>query len=170
MNRSTCSTPAQARRHHGDRRRESGAALLVAVMMLALMGLIGFASLDTVMRDRQVAGNASLSQNALYAADAGVASALDVLRTEVTTSALSPGDCLAGTVPSVTLPNGTTYGPDSTAPNQICMLASAEPCIEDTSLELNFFYTIWNIRTEGQAPGGATARVQATAGRCHSFN
>ena len=152
------------------RRREGGAALLVAVMMLALMGLIGFASMDTVMRDRQVAGNTSLSQSALYAADAGVASGLEVLRTEVTSTALAPGDCLTGTVPNVTLPNGSSYGPDSTAPNQICMLAAAEPCIEDTSLELNFFYTVWNVRSEGQAPGGATARVQATAGRCHSFN
>ena len=171
MNRLTpASAPMDPRCAPRARRRESGAALLVAVMMLALMGLIGFASLDTVMRDRQVAGNTSLSQSALYAADAGVADALEVLRTEVTTSALSPGDCLTGTVPSVTLPNGASYGPDSTAPNQICMLASAEPCIEDTSLELNFFYTVWDIRTEGQAPGGATARVQATAGRCHSFN
>ena len=155
---------------HPRQRREGGAALLVAVMMLALMGLIGFASMDTVMRDRQVAGNTSLSQSALYAADAGVARALDIVRTEVTSSALTPGDCLAGTVPAGTLPNNTTYGPDSTAPNQICMLAAAEPCIEDTSLELSFFYTVWNIQSEGTAPGGATARVQATAGRCHSFN
>lgn len=152
------------------RRREGGAALLVAILMLILVGLIGFASMDTVMRDRQVAGNTSLSQSALYAADAGVASSLDILRTEVTGSALSPGDCLTGTVPSANLPNGTSYGPDNTAPNQICMLAAAEPCFADTSLELNFFYTVWNIRAQGQAPGGATARVQATAGRCHSFN
>jgi len=170
MNRSTSPAPTHTQRCHRYGRRESGAALLVAVMMLALMGLIGFASLDTVMRDRQVAGNTSRIQSALYAADAGVADALEVLRTEVTTSALAPGDCLTGTVPSVALPNGTSYGPDTTAPNQICMLASAEPCIEDTSLELNFFYTVWDIRTEGQAPGGANARVQATAGRCHSFN
>lgn len=151
-----------------DRRRERGAALLVAVMMLALMGLIGFASLDTVMRDRQVAGNTSLSQSALYAADAAVADGLELLRTEVTPSAQNEGDCLTGAVPNVTLPNGATYGPDATEP-QICMLGSAEPCIEETSLDLGFAYTVWEIRTEGQAPGGATARVQATAGRCHAF-
>jgi Tfp pilus assembly protein PilX len=159
------------------RRREGGAALLVAMLMLALMGLIGFASMDTVMRDRQVAGNLSLSQNALYAADAGVAAALDLLRTEIVTAALSPGDCLSGVLPNSTpLPNanGSSYGPDTTAGNQICMLASAEPCSElDASIEQGqpiFLYTVWNIQTQGLAPGGATARVQATAERCHAFN
>jgi len=163
--------------HHDRRRREAGAALLVAMLMLALMGLIGFASMDTVMRDRQVAGNQSLSQTALYAADAGIAAALDLLRTEIVSAALSPGDCLTAVLPaSTSLPNtpGTSYGPDSTVGNQICMLASAEPCSElDASIEQGqpiFLYTIWNIRTEGTAPGGATARVQATAARCHSFN
>ena len=159
------------------RRRERGAALLVAMLMLALMGLIGFASMDTVMRDRQVAGNLSLSQNALYAADAGVAAALDLLRTEIVTAALSPGDCLNSVLPNSTpLPNtnGSSYGPDTTAGNQICMLASAEPCSElDASIEQGqpiFLYTVWNIQTQGLAPGGATARVQATAERCHAFN
>ncbi len=163
----------------GDRRRphrnrESGAALLVAMLMLALMALIGFASMDTVMRDRQVAGNHSLTQSALYAADAAVAHALDLLRTEVVTAALSPGDCLTATIPNVNLNNNTSYGPDTTVPNQICMLASAEPCAEfDASIEQGqpiFLYTVCDIRAEGQAPGGTTSRVQATAARCHAFN
>lgn len=144
------------------------------MLLLVLMGLIGFASLNTVMRDRQMAGNTSMSQRALYAADAGVAEALDILRTSVIGAALAPGDCLNGTIPNTVLPNGTSFGPDSTAPNQICMLASAEPCAEvDASIEQGqpvFLYTVWNIRSEGVAPGGATARVQATAARCHAFN
>ena len=156
------------------RRHERGAALLVAMVLMALMGIIGFASLDTVMRDRQMSGNHSLSQSALYAADAGIAAALDVVRTEVVTAALAPGDCLTNTVPSVTLPNGSTYGPDTTAPNQICMLASAEPCSQiDASIEQGqpvFLNTVWNLRSEGTAPGGARARAQATVVRCHAFN
>jgi len=159
---------------HPRHRREGGAALLVAMLLLALMGLIGFASLDTVMRDRQMAGNTSLSQRALYAADAGVAEALDILRTEIVSAALAPGDCLTATIPTTSLPNGTSFRADTTAPNQICMLASAEPCAEiDASIEQGqpvFLYTVWNIRSEGVAPGGATARVQATAARCHAFN
>lgn len=149
-------------------RREAGAALLVAMMMLALMGLIGFASLDTVMRDRQVAGNTSLSQHALYAADAGVAASLEVLRTQPST----PG-CLAAPVPSNTLSNGASYGPDPTAAQPgICQLATAPQECEELGMSLGsgFLYTVWNIRTEGRAPGGAVARVHATARRCHSFS
>ena len=102
--------------HHPDRRHERGAALIVAMLMLALMGLIGFASLNTVMRDRQVAGNSSLAQSALYAADAGVSAALDVLRTDIVTAALAPGDCLTGTIPTVTLPNGSTFSAEADNP------------------------------------------------------
>ena len=150
-------------------RRESGIALIIAVLMMALMATIGFASMDTVMRSREVAGNTSRSFSALYAADAGISASLQALRSEVTTTALTPGDCLDVTVPTATLGNGSSYRDDTTATNQICMLASADPCLEDTSMELNFFYTVWDMRVQGEAPGGTVARVQATAGRCHAF-
>jgi Tfp pilus assembly protein PilX len=154
------------------RRREGGAALLVSMLLLVAMTLIGFASMNTVMRD---AGFSSLAQTALYGADAGLAASLEVLRTEIVGNALAPGDCLASPVPNATLPNGTAYGPDTTAANpQICMLAAAEPCDElGSSIEVGqpiYLYTVWNVRTEGTAPAGATARIQATAERCHAFN
>jgi Tfp pilus assembly protein PilX len=157
------------------RRREGGAALLVSMLLMVAMTLIGFASLDTVMRDRETAGFNSLSQTALYGADAGLAASLDVLRTEILANAVAAGDCLTAPVPSATLPNGTTYGPDSTAAVPgICMVAAAEPCDEiDGSAEWGatpFRYTVWSIRTEGVAPAGATSRIQATAERCHAFN
>jgi len=65
---------------YGERRYEDGAALLVAVLILALMGIIGLSSLETVTRDRQVAGYQSRAQTALYAAEAGVAFAMGLLR------------------------------------------------------------------------------------------
>lgn len=156
-------------------KREGGAALLVAMLMLVLMGMIGLASLDTVMRDRQVAGFQNLAQSALYAADAGVADSLDILRTEIVGAALSPGDCLTTVLPTTNIGGGSSYRPDPTAgSNQICMLASAEPCAEiDASIEMGqpiYLYTVWNVRVQGNAPGGATSRVQATAERCHAFN
>ena len=78
-------------------------------------------------------------------------------------------------MPSARCRTASTYGPDATAPtSQICMLAAAEPCDEiDSSIEVGqpiFLYTVWNLRTQGVAPGGATARIQATAERCHAFN
>jgi hypothetical protein len=158
-----------------DRRREAGAALLVAILLLTAMALIGFASLNTVMRDREATGFTSRSQTALYGADAALADSLDVIRTEIVGTAISAGDCLGTPIPSATLPNGVAYGPDSTAANDdICMLAAAEPCAEiDSSIEVGqpiYLYTVWNVRTQGVAPGGATARIQATAERCHAFN
>jgi len=61
-------------------RRQEGAALLVAVLLLALMGVIGLSSMETVMRDRQISGFQKRSETALYAADAGVSKALALIR------------------------------------------------------------------------------------------
>jgi Tfp pilus assembly protein PilX len=159
-----------------DRRRsQGGAALLISMMLLAAMALIGFASLATVMRDREVVGFSNQGQSALFAADAALAASLDIIRKQVVGVAVGAGECLTVPVPSATMPNGVSYGPDSTAasPN-ICMLAAAEPCSElDSSIEQGqpiYLYTVWNVRTQGAAPSGATARIQATAERCHAFN
>ena len=155
--------------------RQEGSALLVAMVMLALMGLVGFASLDTVMRNRQVAGFQSRAQTALYAADAGIAESLEILKNEITGSSVLAGDCLSAKLTTVSLGNQAQYGPDSTAPtDEICMLGSAEPCASlDASIEVGqpiFLNTIWNMRAEGTALGGATSRIHSTADRCHAFN
>ena len=166
---------AQARIQRA-RKRENGAALLVAVLMLVLMGLIGMASLDTVMRDRQIAGHTSRARSALYAADAGIAASLNMVRTTTLPTALAPGDCMGAVLPATTLPNGTTYQPDTTAAsNSVCMLASADPCSElDASIEVGsgstYLYTLWDMRVQGQTTDGAVARVQATSQRYHAFN
>jgi len=48
-------------------------------MMLVLMGLIGIAALDTMTKDRQVAGFQNRARLAFYAADAGVATGLNLV-------------------------------------------------------------------------------------------
>ncbi len=156
-------------------RREGGVALLVAVLMLVLMGLLGMSAMDSVMRDRQIAGYTSRARAALYAADAGVAAALDLIQSTTVPTALAPGDCLSATLANGSLLNGTTYSSDSTAPNQLCVIASSEPCSElDASIEVGagsvYLYTLWDIRVQGQTPDGAVARVHATAQRCSAFN
>lgn len=159
-------------RPQGDRRREAGAALLITMLLLTAMALIGFASLNTVMRDREVTGYTNLSQTALYGADAALSASLNVIRTATLPNQLVVGQCL-GNVPAATLPNGVSYGPDATAsPNQICMLAAAKPC-PGSSIEMGGpirLQTVWNVRTQGVAASGATARINATAERCHTFN
>lgn len=157
-----------------ETRDERGAALLVTMLLLALMAVVGMASLDTVMRDHQSAGHLGLSQTAFYAADAALSESLDLLRTEVLSSVAGPGDCLGAPVPSGSLSNGSSYGPDPTsATDEICMASIAEDCDElVVSSEIGgavFRYTLWNVRTQGVGKGGATSRVQATARRCHAF-
>ena len=154
-------------------RREEGAALLITVLLLSLMGMMGLASLDTVMRDRQMTGFQNQAQSALYAADAGLADALDILRTEIVGAALYPGDCLATQVSDTNLDGGRSYKADPDD-DEICMLASAGPCAElDASIEVGqpiYLNTVWNARVQGNAPGGAISRLQVTAERCHPFN
>ena len=65
-----------------ERRHERGAALLLAVLMLAIMGVVGLASMDTTMRDRQIAGFQKRAQTAFYAAEAGVSLGLALLRAD----------------------------------------------------------------------------------------
>jgi Tfp pilus assembly protein PilX len=64
-----------------ERRRESGSALFLAVMMLALMGFLGIAALDRVTRDEQVAGYQNRARTAMWAAEAGLARARQVVKT-----------------------------------------------------------------------------------------
>lgn len=155
-------------------RYERGAALLVTMLLLALLGVVGLASMDTVVRDRQAAGHMRASQTAFYAADAAVAESLELLRTEIVSSVISPGDCLGPSIPSGDLSNGVSYGADPTAAtDQVCMTGFAEDCDElVSSAEVGgtaFRYTVWNFRTQGTGVGGAVSRIQATARRCHAF-
>ena len=77
---------------HGARRGEAGFSLLITVLMLALMGIIGMASMDTVTRDRQVAGYHARAQTTLYAADAGVAFAMGLIRENASQLAAAGGE------------------------------------------------------------------------------
>jgi len=166
--------------------REGGTALLLAMMMLVLMGMIGLASLDTVMRDRQVAGHTSQSRQALYAAEAGIAQGLEIVRTASLGTAISPGECLSQAIPTTSLANGSSFRRDTTADGpgsdpdlNVCMLATAEPCElggvgeGGSSAEQGqqiFLKTVWDLRVEGRSQGGAVARVQATVNRCRAYN
>ena len=144
------------------------------MLLMALLGVAGMASMETVTRDRQSAGHMGAVQAAFYAADAAVSESLDLLRTEVLSSAITPGDCLGQGIPSGSLPNGAAYGPDATAAtDEICMAGIAEDCDElVSSAELggtSFRYTVWNLRTQGTGTAGGVSRIQANARRCHAF-
>lgn len=68
--------------------------LFIAVLLLALMGALGIAALDSATTDRQAAGYYNRSNTALFAADAGVARAMnliDIIGSTVGYSAFCPG-------------------------------------------------------------------------------
>lgn len=101
--------PARAERHASER----GAALIVALMAMLLLTALGLALVLTTSTETMIAGNYKNSQEALYAADAGLERAMQDLLTVpdwntllngTTTSAFIDGPASGAR----TLPDGTT--------------------------------------------------------------
>ena len=168
-----------------DGRREEGAALFVAVMMLVLLGLLGLASLETVSRDRQAAGFQNRARAALWAAEAAIAQARSVLFTAELPNGIAnlidfhpalPGGALGD---ATLYPYGQpAYGPDPAVANPIDWLGSGGACddwvmsIEQAGSQNNAIWreTLWDVRVQGTAAGGAASRIEATGTRCYAFN
>jgi hypothetical protein len=167
-------------------RHEEGSALLVSVMLLVLMAMIGFASLETVTRDRQVAGYQTRSRTALYAADAGIAVAANTLAAALSASANLGVASLATVTPA--LP-ATTLGDTSVHPHgqpsfgpepgvtPIRYLGTGKPCdsefggmSQEVGSGAQWKSAIWEIRVQGQTSDGVPSRLQATFPVCRAFN
>ena len=145
-----------------DRRSEQGSALFVAMMLLMLMGLIGFAALETVTRDQQVAGFQNRKRSAFYAAEAGLAMAIDQLK-----STGSPALAPANLSDAPTYPHGQpSYALDPTVATPIEDLGTT--AVSGMNLAIGgggptFSVRYWRVRVEGQAPGGSRSRLEAVA-------
>lgn len=158
----------------GDRgaaRREAGSALFVAVLMLALMGAIGIAALDTATRDRQSAGYQNRSENAFWAAEAGSAEGRALVRQVVD----------RGATPSLPGPSASTgelgedslydregaqprfYGdPDPSFSTPIRHVGDAG-LVPGSNLggKQKFVRTLWQINVVGESPGeGVPVRLE----------
>ena len=145
-------------------RRAGGSALLVTVMLLVMIGLVGLAALNTTTRDQQVAGFQNRKRIALYAAEAGISEAMEELVTNsvATISTTTIGD-------SSLFPHGQpSYAPDPSVANPVEDLGDAPYPGMGLNLgqgglptyQLNY----WRIRSEGRAPGGSQARLEAVSG------
>jgi len=117
---------------------EGGSALLVTVMLLMMLGLIGLAALNTTTRDQQVAGFQNRKRMALYAADAGIAEALERI---TTTSAPTISTANLGDAPFPGM--GLNLGQGGLPTYQI---------------------NYWRLRVQGLSPGGTQAKVEAVSG------
>jgi len=148
------------RRYEGER----GSALLVSTLILLLLGLFGLAALDTVTKDQQVAGFQKRKKLAFYAAEAGVAKALETL-----TTAFAPSVPTTQVGDSSIFPHGRpSYQLDSSAADPIEPLGNG--AFPGMSLNLGqggtptYMLSYWRIRVEGRAPGGSVARIETVSG------
>jgi Tfp pilus assembly protein PilX len=146
------------------KRGERGSALLVTVMLLMMLGLVGLAALGTTTRDQQVAGFQNRKRMALYAADAGIAEALERLTTTSvpSVSTLDLGD-------TTIFPYGRpSYRPDPTTASPTKDLGNAP--FPGMGLNLGqgglptYQINYWRLRVQGLAPGGTQAKVEAVSG------
>jgi hypothetical protein len=181
-----------------ERKRERGAALLVAVLLMALMGIVGLASMDTVTYDRRVAGFQKRMQTGLYAVEGGLAFAMGIVRRDAQALADGGEGALAGydpafpgkgTDPAQALgsdfpqPGSPTFSMDATAsdPNNpsapaqaIRYIGKGSPCpgwvMSGEEGSLDWSEALWDIRVRGSSPGGTDVLIQATAASCHPYN
>ena len=155
------------------RRHESGSAMFIAVLMLVLMGALGIAAMETVTRDRQVAGFQNRSRSAFYAAEAGAAQGRSLVRTVGSRGDLPP-------LPATNLGGAALYDRETQLPQYYGDPAVPNPIryVQDGGVAggsnlagkgAKFVNTMWQINVTGQSAGstaiagsarGSTARVE----------
>jgi hypothetical protein len=145
-------------------RTQRGSAMVIAMLMLLLMGLIGFAALATVTRDTQVAGAQFRKTSAFFAAEAAIAKALETMRTTGTPTVANTdlGD-------TTVYPHGQpAYAVDSASADPIESLGVGG--FPGMNLQLGqdgtpmFRMEMFRVRVEGTAPGGSLSRIEIVSG------
>ena len=149
-----------------SRKRQQGSAILIVMLVMAMMGIIGFAALEAVTRDQRVAGFLKRKKIAFYAAEAGVSGALHSLRvTEEPPNWLSPitvGDASWFThgLPTYEL---DTSGGASSADLGIGALPGMNLNITDNG-KPKFSIRYWEVKVKGEAFGGTVSRIAFASG------
>ncbi len=161
------------------KRSEAGVALIVTMILMVLMGLIGIAAMETVTRDRQVAGFQSQNKMALYAAEAAVGDAKTRLSTDPNaydeTAVVAFPNCGAalnlGLAADYAAPlwggGQPSYCGDNTlaAPDTpIMLVGKMDVSISADSEAPREVYWLYRIRVQGQGGGGQVQRVDTVAG------
>jgi hypothetical protein len=147
-----------------SRKREQGSALLIVMLVMVMMGLIGFAALEAVTRDQRVAGFTKRKKIAFFAAEAGVSAALHELQTteepNITQSSVGDIAWFAQGLPTYDL--DTSGGPATTD-------LGAGP-LEGMNIALGqgaastFRIHYWEVRVKGEAFGGTVSRIAFASG------
>ena len=143
-------------------RREQGVALVVVMLILALISVLAVSSMETTMRDQQVAGVQMRDRVAFQAAEAGLAPAL-VTVTGSNTPTLDSADIgVPGDYPL----GQPSYMLDPKASTPIDSLGSLPAPGMSLNIDGNgpkFQLQLWRINVEGREPRGMNSRVEAAA-------
>ena len=145
-------------------RRERGSALVIAMLMLVMMGLIGFAALSTVTRDLQVTGAQFRKKSSFYAAEGGVAEALETMRTTGI-----PGVTATNLGDGTTYPHGQpSYAADSSVATPIDDLGIGGFPGMNLQVGQNgapmFQMQMYRINVQGTSTGGGLTRLEIVSG------
>ena len=147
-----------------SRRRQQGSALLILMLVMALMGIIGFAALEAVTRDQRVAGFMKRKKTAFFAAEAGVSTALHALRVNqdptFTASTVGDSSWFAQGLPTYSL--DTSSGAASTNLG-VGAFPGMNMQIGQNGLP-KFSIRFWEVNVKGEAVGGTVSRIQFASG------
>jgi hypothetical protein len=157
-----------------ERRREQGVVMFITVLLLAMMGGLGLAALDTATRDRDTAGYYNKEAAAFYAADAGVEHARALVR-DVTSPYEKPN--FPDTGNKARLGDGAMYshlGGTGAVPGYYGDPDFPDPVRSDgqsagqysegmnlQSKGAKAVATLWQINVVGEGSDGETAKLEA---------
>jgi Tfp pilus assembly protein PilX len=147
-----------------SRKLQQGSALLIAMLVMVMMAIIGFAALEAVTRDQRVAGFLKRKKIAFFAAEAGVAAALHGLRLND-----DPTFTQASVGSSSWFSNGLpTYSMDTSAGASSSDLGLG--ALPGMNLQIGqnnapkFTIRYWEVNVKGEAFGGTVSRIQFASG------
>jgi hypothetical protein len=147
--------------------REQGSALFITIILLALMGALGIAALDTVTTDQQVAGVQFRTRSAFYAAEAAAAAARNLVRnvgSRADTPAFPTQGAPAPLGQTASYPYGQPgYYGDPDYPNPIRWIKDGSVWGQGGNLQMKgqkFIYTLWQINVVGQTADGTSKKLE----------
>lgn len=152
-------------------RRQKGSAMLIAVMMLVLMGLLGVAAMDTSSQDQQIAGLTNRSRSAFHAAEAGASHGRQLITVANDRSSLPnlPQTFLGDAPMYAQYQSQPQYYPDPSPPDGGAPIEYVEDGGPAEGMNLanpKYVNTIWRINVVGQSPenaGGVWSQRASTA-------
>ncbi len=146
------------------RKHQRGSALLIVMLVMAMMGLIGFAALEAVTRDQRVAGFLKRKKTAFFAAEAGVSAALYALRANedptFTTATVGDASWFEQGLPTYSL---DTSGGASSTNLGTGALPGMNMQIGQNGVP-KFTIRYWEVNVKGEAVGGTISRIQFASG------